>query len=88
MIGNLMANTPEFSGLKIISSLDFENQIKTIMEDKASSMIESIIMYCESNGIEVETAAALISTRMKSEIESEAISTRMMISKKARLPLG
>lgn len=88
MIGSIMENTPDFSGLKIMSSLEFEKKIKDIMIDKASTMIESIVMYCESNGIEIETAAALISPRMKSEIETEAISSRMMISKKARLPLG
>lgn len=88
MIGSIMENTPDFSGLKIMSSLEFEKKIKAIMTDKASTMIESIVMYCEINGIEIETAAALISPRMKSEIETEAISSRMMISKKARLPLG
>lgn len=88
MIGSIMEEKSEFAGLKIMSSIDFEKKIKSIMTDKASTMIESIVMYCESNGIEIETAAALISPRMKSEIETEAINSRMMISKKARLPIG
>lgn len=77
----------EAVGLKILSSKDFEVKIKTLMKDSSITMIESIIHYCEVNGLEIETAASLISPRMKSEIESEAISSRMMISKKARLPI-
>lgn len=74
-------------GLKILTSKEFETKIKTIMEDSSLSMIESIVHYCEINGIEIETAASLISPRMKGEIESEAINSRMIISKKARLPI-
>lgn len=77
----------EAIGLKIITSKEFEAQIKDIMGKSRLSMIESIIFYCEDNKLEVETAAALISPRMKSEIETEAIDSRMIISKKARLPI-
>lgn len=77
----------ELTGLKILNSKEFESKIKTQMLSKSMTMIESIIHYCEKNGIEIETAASLISPRMKSEIESEAISSRMIISKKARLPI-
>lgn len=77
----------ETVGLKILSSKEFETKIKTIMADSSITMIESIVHYCEVNGLEIETAASLVSPRMKSEIESEAISSRMMISKKARLPI-
>jgi hypothetical protein len=74
-------------GLKILTAKEFEVRIKDIMKESSMTMIESIIQYCELNGLEIETAASLISPRMKSEIESEAISSRMIISKKARLPI-
>ena len=77
----------ETSGLKILTSKEFEAKIKSMMEGSPVSMIESIIHYCEVNGLEIETAASLISPRMKSEIENEAINSRMIISKKARLPI-
>ncbi len=77
----------EAIGLKILNSKEFESRIKTQMISKSMTMIESIIHYCEQNGLEIETAASLISPRMKSEIENEAITSRMMISKKARLPI-
>lgn len=77
----------ESLGLKILSSKEFETKIKTMMIESSMTMIESVIHYCELNGLEVETAASLISPRMKSEIETEAIAARMIISKKARLPI-
>lgn len=77
----------ETLGLKIISSKDFETKIKAMMVESSLTMIEAVIHYCQSNGVEVETAASLISPRMKSEIETEAIAARMIISKKARLPI-
>lgn len=77
--------TTEIIGLKILNSKEFENRIKEQMKSKSMSMIESIVHYCEQNNLEIETAATLISPRMKSEIETEAITSRMIISKKARL---
>jgi hypothetical protein len=74
-------------GLKILSAKEFEVKIKTMMKESSLTMIDSIVHYCQMNGLEIETAASLISPRMKSEIESEAISSRMIISKKARLPI-
>lgn len=77
----------ETTGLKILSSKDFEKEIRTLMQAKAISIIDAIVAYCENKGIEIETAAALVSPRFKSEIEAEAIAARMIISKKARLPI-
>lgn len=77
----------EIVGLKILSSKEFETEIKNIMKTKMITTIESIILFCEQRGIEIETAASLISPRLKSEIEAEAIASRMIISKKARLPI-
>lgn len=73
--------------LKILSSKDFEKEIKSLMQTKSMSIIDAIVFYCEKRGIEVETAASLVSPRLKSEIEAEAIASRMIISKKARLPI-
>jgi anthranilate phosphoribosyltransferase len=80
-----MAKTPS---LRILNQKDFENTIKEIMKSKAPiTMIEAILFYCESKKIEVETAASLITPRMKSEIEAEAIGARMLLNRPARLPI-
>ena len=75
------------AGLKILNSKEFEKEVKSLMQSKMMSMIDAIVFYCEQRGIEIETAAALVSPRLKSEIEAEAIASRMIISKKARLPI-
>lgn len=74
-------------GLKILNSKEFEGEVKSVMKEKSMGMIDAIIYLCEQKGIEIETAATLISPRLKSEIEAEAIASRMIISKKARLPI-
>jgi len=74
--------------LNILSSKDFENNIKSFMKEKSPiTMIDAIVLYCQSNNMEMETAAALISTKMKNVIEAEAIQTGMIKNKKAKLPL-
>ncbi|NDG31211.1 hypothetical protein EB118_14215 [bacterium] len=73
--------------LNILTAKEFERSIITIMRDKKPiSMIDAIVLYCEERKIEVETAAALVSPRMKSRIETEAIDLNM-IARKARLPI-
>jgi len=51
-------------------------------------MLDSILLFCEQKGIEVETAASLIPSKMKSLLETEAIKSRLIINKnKAKLPI-
>jgi hypothetical protein len=49
-------------------------------------MIDAILEYCTIKNIEIETAASLVTPRMKSSIEGEAMKLNM-IAPKARLPL-
>ena len=73
--------------LKILTQKEFEAEIKQIQRDRFPiTMIDAIIEYCTIKNIEVETAASLITPRMKSSIEGEAMKLRM-IAPKARLPL-
>jgi len=75
--------------LKIITSKEFESEIKKIVAEKREiSMIDAILFFCEERKIEIETAAGLVTTRMKTAIEAEAIKSRMLKNNKARLPLN
>lgn len=75
-------------GLKILTQKEFEKAIKEIMEVKRPiTMIDSVLLYCEQNNLEVETAASLITPKMKTQIENEAISARMVTGCYARLPI-
>lgn len=76
------------SKLNIISSKEFENTIKDLMKLKSPiTMIDAIVLFCESNNLEIETAASLISSKMKNVIESEAIKGKMITTKNAKLPI-
>lgn len=73
--------------LKILTQKEFEAEIKQIQRDKHPiTMIDAILEYCTIKNVEVETAASLITPRMKSAIEGEAMKLKM-IAPKARLPI-
>jgi len=73
--------------LNILTSKEFERHIADIMKYKHPiTMIDAIVLYCEEKNIEIETAAALVSPRMKGKIEGEAMKANL-IAKKARLPI-
>ena len=73
--------------LKILTQKEFEAEIKQIQRDRFPiTMIDAILEYCTIKNIEIETAASLVTPRMKSSIEGEAMKLNM-IAPKARLPL-
>lgn len=74
--------------LKILTPKEFEAQIKKVVSEKSPiTMIEAVVLFCEQRGIEIETAAGLITPKMKAAIEGEAIKTRMITTQRARLPI-
>jgi hypothetical protein len=74
--------------LNILTPKEFENHIKDLMKAKAPiTMIDAVLLFCEQNNLEVETAASLISSKMKNVMESEAIKGKMIASKHAKLPM-
>ena len=56
------------------------NGVDTIVKEKNISYIEATILYCESNGIDVEQAAAVIGNNapMTTKIELEAESLNFL----------
>jgi hypothetical protein len=74
--------------LKILTTKEFELEIKKILKEKQPiTTLDAVLLFCEQKGLEVETAASLISPKMKSVIEGEAIKARMITNAKARLPI-
>jgi len=74
--------------LNILTPKEFENRIKDLMKEKSPiTMIDAIVLFCEKNNLEIETAASLISSKMKNVIESEAIKGKMITTKNAKLPI-
>ncbi len=74
--------------LKILTSKEFESEIKKLVREKHPiTILDAVLLYCEQKNLEVETAASLITPRMKSAIEVEAIKARLITTKNARLPI-
>jgi diketogulonate reductase-like aldo/keto reductase len=74
--------------LKILTQKEFDAEIKQLqIKHHPITMIDAILEYCMQKDIEVETAASLITPRMKATIECEAMKLKM-IAQKARLPIG
>ena len=72
----------------IKTSSDFAKEISQLVSDKGIGFFDAVIYYCETNNLEVETAASMIkqSTVLKSKIQYEAEELNLM-RKTARLPI-
>jgi hypothetical protein len=74
--------------LNILTAKEFESQIKRMIIDKHPiTMIDAIVLYCQEKNIEIETAAKLITPKMKNAIEGEAVKAKLIKTGKARLPI-
>lgn len=67
---------------------DFMLEIDKIAEDKRLTYIDAILYFCEKNGVEVETAAALVkgSAKMKAKVQLDA-EEQNYLPKTNKLPL-
>jgi hypothetical protein len=50
----------------------FSYEIERIAKDNSISYMDAIIFWCEKNNVEIELAAKLISSALKSKIKIEA----------------
>ena len=66
--------------------VEFSYIIENAANDQKIPCLDAILQYCESTGIEIEIAATLISTKLKSRIREEAMSNNQL-KKAAKLPL-
>ena len=75
--------------LKILTQKEFEAEIKKIQKDKYPiTMIDAVLEFCSERNLEVETAASLITPRMKSAIEGEAMKLKMIAEYKLIVMIG
>lgn len=65
---------------------NFSLRIIEIVKTDGISYIDAVTEYCEKSGIEIDMAAKLISSSIKSNIFNEAIDSKL-IKKQARLPI-
>ncbi len=79
------------SELKVNSVVDvkiFLKDIETLVVDKKMEYIDAVVLYCEKNNMEIETAAQLIkqNQRFKAKIRNEAESLHYL-PKTSKLPV-
>ena len=66
--------------------LEFSILIKELAINKRIGLMDAICHHCKETGLEVEVAATLLSSALKSEIREEAQSLNL-IKKTSKLPI-
>ena len=72
--------------LEIQTSSDFYTKIQALVIKTNLTYMDAILHYCDMNGMEPETAAALVNTKLKAQIREEAENLNFL-PKTAKLPL-
>ena len=58
--------------------MTFAKAIEEMMRKHRCNHIDAIVEYCRETGLEIEVAASLVNSNLKSKIESDAQEMRMM----------
>ena len=58
--------------------MKFAKAIEDMMRKHRCNHIDAIVEYCRETGLEIEVAASLVNSNLKSKIESDAQEMRMM----------
>jgi hypothetical protein len=66
--------------------LEFSIMIKELSVNKKLGLMDAICHHCKETGLEVEVAATLISSALKSEIREEAQELNLL-KKTSKLPI-
>lgn len=68
-------NIEKMLNKKFMTSIQFTNTIETIVKSSNFKLnyIDAIVGFCESQDIEIESVAKLISKPLKDKIESDAM---------------
>jgi hypothetical protein len=65
----------------------FAKAIESLVANTDYNYIEAIVEYCKNTGLEIEVAASLINSNLKSKIENDAMDNNMLKVKSSRLPI-
>lgn len=65
----------------------FAFAIDSIVANTDYTYLEAIIDYCSKIGMEVEIAASLINSDLKSKIEAQAMELNLLKVKNSKLPI-
>jgi len=65
----------------------FAKAIETLVSETDYTYIEAIVEYCKQTGLEIEVAASLCNSNLKSKLENDAMDNNMLKVKSSRLPI-
>jgi hypothetical protein len=65
----------------------FAKSIESLVATADYNYSEAIVEYCKLTGLEIEVAATLINSNLKSKIEANAMDNNMLKEKGSRLPI-
>ena len=66
---------------------NFALNIERLVANTDYNYIEAIVEYCKQTGLEIEAAATLINSNLKSKIENNAMDLNLLKVKGSRLPI-
>ena len=86
---SIVSDFPEIPFNPVKSVKDFQDEIDKLVKNKGMEYIEAVVYFCETTGLEIESAASLIksSAKMKAVIQNEAENLNYL-PKSARLPIS
>ena len=72
--------------LQTQTSAEFFTKIQELVQETRLSYMDAVLHNCDQNGMEPETAAQLVNTKLKAQIREEA-EERNFFPKTAKLPI-
>ena len=72
--------------LQTQTSNEFYTKIVALVEQTKLSYMDAVLHYCDQNGMEPETAAQLVNSKLKAQIREEAEELNFL-PKTAKLPI-
>ena len=72
--------------LQTQTSAEFFTKIQELVQETRLSYMDAVPHYCDQNGMEPETAAQLVNTKLKAQIREEAEELNFF-PKTAKLPI-
>lgn len=59
--------------VEIMNTSKFSMIIENFVKEKRCTYMDAVVLYCEENEMEIESAAKLLNTRIKEQLEVEAM---------------
>lgn len=65
----------------------FAKAIDGLVANTDLNYIEAIVQYCKETGLEIEVAASLVNSNLKSKLANDAMDLNLLKDKGSRLPI-